>query len=153
MSVTTPTAHTVHQLRREGWHAEKVEQRLPIPGGRPVTKDWGGFGDILACHPLRGILLVQATSRPNIRARILKASQPDIIGASKVAPAVLRPNPIRLALLMWLRSGGHFEVWGWDKAPAVTGKRGRAVRVKKYVASLTPGGALEFIEQEEPPCP
>lgn len=108
MSAPSPTARTVQTLRASGWIADRVEQRLPIPGGRPVTKDAFGFGDVLAAHPMYGTLLVQATSRPNVNARITKATRAD--GADGV-----RPNPIRLNLLTWLRAGGRFEVWGWFK--------------------------------------
>lgn len=111
----TPTARSIQTLRSMGFLADKVEQRLPIPGGRPVTRDAFGFGDILACHPQGGILLVQATSRPNVNHRVTKVTADQILGKSKAQgnPA-LRPNPVRLNLLAWLRAGGRFEVWGWD---------------------------------------
>ena len=91
----SPTARTMAQLRLEGWIAEKVEQRLPIPG-RFVTRDMGGFGDILAWKPGEGILAVQATSASNVPAHAVKAA----------GLKTLRP---------WLEAGGRFEIWGWAK--------------------------------------
>jgi hypothetical protein len=118
VSATTPTALSVHWLRDHGWIADKVEQRLPIPGAKfPTTKDAFGFGDILAAHPSAGVLLVQATSRPNVNARITKVTADQILGKSRSslrAPS-LRPNPVRLNLLAWLLAGGRFEVWGWSR--------------------------------------
>lgn len=135
MSVASPTARTVTLLRARGYIATRVEQRLPIPGGRPVTRDAFGFGDILACKPDCGVLLVQATSRSHVNARIKKAIDSDIVGSSVSAP-VLRPNPVRLNLSMWLRSGGRFEIWGWAKGgPKGEPKRWTCRRVVVLVHS------------------
>lgn len=143
MSAQTPTARSMVRLRADGYIATKVEQRIPIPGGRPVTRDAFGFGDILACHPTKGILLVQATSRPNVSARVTKATAPEIVGASKVAP-MTRENPLRLNLLAWLHAGGHFEVWGWYRY-----KKGRWAR-RIVRVEISPSGLLRCEDAPDP---
>ena len=93
----SPTARTLIHLRRRGYTADPVERFVAGAGaqGRGIRRDWGRFGDVLACHPgRREILIVQATSRPNVGARLAKS----------------RAQP---ALAAWLAAGGRFEVHGW----------------------------------------
>lgn len=148
MSVATPTAVSVTALREHGWIADKVEQKLPIPG-KTVTKDAFGFGDILAAHPTQGILLVQATSRPNVNARIQKVTALDILGAGKDHP-VLKPNPVRLNLITWLHGGGRFEIWGWDRATP-RGETRRRLRLRRIVFGFSEQHSLGWQEQEGMP--
>lgn len=90
----SPTARTLHLLRREGYLPAVVERWLP---GANVRQDLWGFGDVLAVHPVaRAFLIVQATTLPNIASRLNKA----------------RALP---ALAAWLQAGGAFEVHGWVK--------------------------------------
>ena len=138
MPPASPTARTLATLRAMDYLAEKVEQRLPIPG-RFVTRDFGGFGDILAAHPGRGILLVQATSRPNVNARINKITLADLPGKSPKHPA-MRMNPVRLNVIRWLAAGGRAEVWGWYKK----GSRWNYRRVLFFL----PDGALAWKDEE-----
>lgn len=97
----TPTARSLALLRDHGWLAEKVEQRLPIPG-QFVTRDAFGFGDILAVRFGTGgsaIALVQATSSSNLSARVKKATT----------------GPVADGLRTWLSAGGKFLLFGWGK--------------------------------------
>lgn len=150
MSVSTPTAVSVNALRDDNWIADKVEQRLPIPGAKfPTTKDAFGFGDILAAHPQKGILLVQATSRPNVNARIQKVTAADILGTSRAkgGPPVLRQNPVRLKLITWLHAGGRFEIWGWDRGTP-RGETKRRLRLRRIVFGFSAEHTLGWQEQE-----
>jgi hypothetical protein len=88
----TPTARTLDHLRRAGFIAEVVERWIPRAN---IRKDFLGCVDIIAFHRSRpGIVGVQATSLPNVAARLTKAKG--------------RPE-----LAAWLRAGGQFQVWGW----------------------------------------
>ena len=98
----SPTQRTLAALRKDGWTAEVVERWIP---GANIRRDLWGFGDILAMHPGRGNLIVQATTTPHV---------PDRIAKLLAAPA----------LLCWLLVSphNHVEVWGWAKRGA-RGKR------------------------------
>lgn len=108
----TPSARTLEHLRKRGYFADKVEQRLTIPPKRLpdgklqeffVTRDVFGFGDLLALKPPPdgGILMVQVTSRDNVNNHITKLTDPEIFH--------------RLAA--WL-AFARFEIHGWDKGGA-----------------------------------
>jgi hypothetical protein len=103
--MTSPTARTLGLLRASGYVAEAVERWIPRAN---VRRDLFGVADVLAIHPHRrpAFLLVQATSRGNVSARVRKAQG-------------------RVELAAWLRAGGAFEVWGWFR----TGKRWDVRRV------------------------
>ena len=93
-SSTSPSSRSLSFLRHEGFLVDVVERWII---GANVRKDLFGFGDLLACHLQdRTITIVQATSASNVAARLTKAK--------KLA-----------SLLIWLRSGGRFEVHGWSK--------------------------------------
>jgi hypothetical protein len=93
----SPTARSLNILRRDGFLADVVERFIAGAGehGQGIRRDWGHFGDILACHPgRREILLVQATTASNTAARLAKSKG--------------RPE-----LAVWLQAGGRFEVHSW----------------------------------------
>ena len=96
----SPTARSLQELRKQGYVAEVVERRLPIPG-KFVTQDFLGGIDILAISE-RVILGVQATTDSNMSSHITKAA-----------------NEPRLRV--WLKAGGQFQIWAWGKH----GKRGK----------------------------
>jgi hypothetical protein len=90
----TPTGRTLNELRRLGFTAEVVERWLPRAN---LRKDLFGCADVLAARSAdRLLLLIQATSWPNVAARVAKSQR-------------------SAGLAAWLRSGGRFEVWGWAK--------------------------------------
>jgi hypothetical protein len=98
----TPTARTLDALRRTGYIACVVERWIESKG---IRVDAFNFADILAARPAdRRITLIQATTLPNVSARITK----------------IRSKPEASA---WIKSGGIIEVWGWIK-------RGNRWRVK-----------------------
>lgn len=84
---------SIKKLEAEGWTCCTVEQRLPHCF---ITRDAYNFGDILACSPLRGIMLVQATGGGNGPARIAKIKAEAKAG-------------------IWLASGGRIIVHDWRK--------------------------------------
>jgi hypothetical protein len=89
----SPTARSLKLLRDAGWLAGVVESWVPVAN---VRRDLFGFGDIIAIHKAEpGVLLVQATTRPNIGARAKKARA-------------------LATLAIWLRDPGRrFEIWGF----------------------------------------
>jgi hypothetical protein len=92
----TPMSLTLNHLRRHGYVADVVERWLPHTNRR---RDLFGCIDIVAVDRREpGIVGVQATSLPNVAARLGKARA--------------RPE-----LAVWLRAGGRFEVWGWVRRP------------------------------------
>jgi hypothetical protein len=95
----TPTQRTLAKLREEGWTAAIVEKWNPHA---KIRQDMGGFADILAWAPNRGVLAVQATSGSNVAAHVTK------LCAVPTVPA-------------WLLSPARLEIWGWRKV----GPRGK----------------------------
>jgi hypothetical protein len=88
----TLTARSLKLLRDSG-HVAGVVERFIAQANKRV--DLFGFADLLAVHRGEpGVLLVQATTRPNIGARVKKAKA-------------------LATLAVWLKNGGRFEVWGW----------------------------------------
>lgn len=97
----TPTARTLAYLRGDlGMQAEVVER---WNAHAKIRQDLFGFADVLAASEDRGILAVQATSTPNVSARIHK----------------IRDEP---RVYPWLAAGGRVWVIGWAKRGA-RGKR------------------------------
>lgn len=117
----SPTARTLKALRDAGWTAEKVEQRLPIPG-RYVTRDMGGFADGISWKPGLGILAWNATSGANVAAHVNKYND---------EPGKLRD---------WLLAGGQFQIWGWRLAGA-RGER-KTWQVRRVGFQVDPAGRL-----------
>lgn len=89
----SPTARSLEALRKDGYLAERVEQRVPVIN---TSRDFLGIIDLIAVKSGCPILGVQATSGSNVAARVRKA--------------LASPG-----LAVWLAAGGVFEVWGWAK--------------------------------------
>src|SRR4051794_7045540 len=88
----TPAARSLKYLRKEGFIACAIERWIPVAN---IHADAFGFGDLLAAHPERKIvLLAQSTSIDHVAHRLTKAKG--------------KPE-----LAAWLRAGGTFEVHGW----------------------------------------
>ena len=99
-------------LEADGWTVERVEQTIPRTF---IKRDFGGFADLIAYSPSRGIMAIQATGGGNMAAR-----------ASKT-----RTEP-RSAL--WLASGGRIQIHDWRK------RAGRKLR-ECVVLEITNDGA------------
>jgi hypothetical protein len=109
----TPECYTL--LKRFGYTYEPVERRIPGGPGGPytVTKDFGGFADILAWRPVSvreiiselegfvftGVLAIQACSHSTLAAHITKVTQG--LPSEKLASFLL--------------AGNRFEVWAFPE--------------------------------------
>lgn len=93
MAKPTPTAKAIQELRAQGYDAEKVEQRLPIPG-RFVTRDLFQCIDVIAMKPGAPLRGIQVTTRDHVNHRMVKAE------ASRKAR-------------IWVSTGNSFEIWGY----------------------------------------
>ncbi len=91
MAKQSPTAKALKELRLQGWMAEVVEKRLPIPG-KFVTRDLFNCIDIIAMRYGEPVLAVQVTSRTNVNARLTKSKE---------------------SALVWVSTKNRFEVWGY----------------------------------------
>lgn len=89
MKKLRPDTRTVRYLTEDGWYADIVERRT----GR-VSHDWLGIADVVAVHPDRGVLAVQATSASHVADRVRKCEDSDAL-------PVLRKCNISV------------QVWGW----------------------------------------
>ena len=120
----SPTSRTLKRLRADGWTAAVTERWNHYAR---IRQDLFGFIDVLAIHPERGTLAVQATSGSNLSARVAKiATEP--------------------RALTWLYAGrGHhmIEVWAWRKLKVKRG--GKAVRWVPKTLRITLG---ELIHKE-----
>ncbi len=102
----TPTARSLKVLRDDGWTAGVVERFNRFA---KVRNDLLGCIDIVAVHPDRGILGVQACSDGGTRGS-------DV--GTHVTKALAEPR-----LATWLQAGGKFEVWGWGKRGAAGARK------------------------------
>lgn len=89
----SPTRLTLDECERRGWTAQVVEQWIPHTF---ITRDFIGVIDIIAFSPSAGIIGIQATDSTSHSKRVNKALE--------------EPRLVR-----WLKSGGKFAVWSWDK--------------------------------------
>lgn len=114
-----PTQRSLELLRRSGWRVCVVEQKVHIPGKGPfvkVTRDAFGFGDLLAIREgIPGAFMVQVTVRSHTNDHITKVMD-DTMETRKGERV---PNKIRDNLIVWLRAGNRFEIYGWFKKKEV----------------------------------
>lgn len=101
----SPTSRSLEECRKRGWLAHVVEKWIPHTRRR---LDAFGFGDVLVMDGRPGSLLIQATSTPNMAARVTKIREE----CAEAARA-------------WLAAGNRIEVWGWAK-------RGKAGERKRW---------------------
>lgn len=114
--MSSPTERTLAYLKKGAYIAQVVERWNPYAR---IRVDLFGVIDVIAMHPLVGIIGIQTTSGSNAAARVTKAL-----------------NEPRL--LQWLICGGHFSVWSWSKRKI--GKRSRwTVRRCPITAAMIEG--------------
>jgi len=116
--MSSPTSRTVQELKRTGWTAQIVEKWIPQAKRRV---DLFGVGDVLAIREGQAPLMVQTTTGDHVAARILKA---------KAEPR----------LVLWLRCGCSFEVWGWRKGGPMGSRKLWTLTVRHLV--LGEGGEI-----------
>ncbi len=96
----TPTARSLKEMRARGYHCAVVEKWNSFA---KIRIDLFGFGDILCFKKDEsGVIAIQATSSPNISARLKKISENKYVDD-------------------WLRAGNRLIVHGW----ALRGERGK----------------------------
>lgn len=96
----SPTARSLAKLRKEGWLAEVIERFIP---GINIRKDYAGWADILALHPERGeVLLVQTTTKHNLKSRINKITNSDTIG-------IVRKCGVLVHCHGWFKKGNRWQ--------------------------------------------
>ena len=104
--MTSTAARTITELRKKGYIAGNVEKYNTFSHKR---NDLFGFIDIVAVHPTKGVLMIQATSGSNVSARIKKIAE-----------------DYAQELLLLRLANVSVQVWGWRKTKV---KRfGKAVR-------------------------
>ena len=95
----TPTQRTLALYREMGYYIDIVERFIH---GAGVRRDYGGFADMIACHPLHGIVAVQSCAGSS------HAAHADKVGT---APG----------LIPWLDAGGKVQLCSWS----LRGARGK----------------------------
>lgn len=97
----TPTQLSIKRLKEQGYFVKVVETWNPWAR---IRQDLFGAIDIVAIKATEpGVIGIQATTTPNMNARITKAQALPAISA-------------------WVSAGNPFLVWGWAKQGA-RGKR------------------------------
>ena len=111
--MSSPTVHTLRELRQLGYLAAVVERWLP----RIEKKtDLFGIGDVLAVHPRdKTVLLVQCTTAAHVPDRLRRVQG--------------RPETRQL-----LAAGVAVEIWGWAKV----GEHWRCRKVSVQAKDLAP---------------
>jgi carbonic anhydrase len=95
----SPTQRTLDKLRSAGYIAEVVERWNPHAR---VRHDLFGFVDVLAVRDGE-VLAVQATSRSNVAARVIKVAEHPNVGA-------VRKAGIRIEVHGWAKmAGGRWD--------------------------------------------
>ena len=100
---TLPAQRTTEWHRKRGLRIGRVEQRIPIPGGMPVSRDLFGLFDYIALHGKDGIIGIQVTGWSNHSRHRLKA---------------LENEELRENVKDWLLSGQGVtkaQIWSWGK--------------------------------------
>lgn len=98
----SPTSRTLEELRKLGFEAGVVERR--VPNRWDITIDLFGCIDIVAAREGSGLFGIQATTGAHHAARRTKA--------------IAEPK-----LATWLKAGGRFEVWSWEKQGAAGARK------------------------------
>ena len=104
---TKPSAMwlTKERLKNDGATFDVVEQRIPTTF---ITRDFLGFADIVACTPSQGIVAIQVTSDGHSD----KSKTGSNVGARQTK-IECEPRAV-----VWMKSGGRIEVWGWGRKGA-----------------------------------
>lgn len=131
----TPTARSLAECRKRGWHAQVVEQTIPRTF---IKRDLFGVIDIIAVTPSKervgGLCCVykrpydckpgEYTCAECGTTNVIEPGH--IIGIQATSgtnhAARIEKSRAEPRLVAWLRAGGRFEVWSWAKQGA-RGKR------------------------------
>lgn len=109
----SPAARSLKLVRENGYIAEVVERWNPHV---KIRQDLFGIVDIVAVHPEKGWLLIQATSAPNLNAREKKISESEH--------------------LQTLLTHAAFEVHGWGEFQTDNGRKSWQCKIKKMLPEV-----------------
>lgn len=126
--MNSPTQRTLALLRKDGWTCAIVERWNPHAR---IRQDLYGFIDIVAIHPDRGILGVQACAGASHAARRTKIIQ--------------EPRA-----WLWRKAGGMIDVCSWSKKGAAGKRKMWEARIEHIAL-----GDLEVpavVTDQEMPC-
>ena len=119
----TPTQRTLKALREQGMIAGIVERWIPRIN---IRRDLFGILDIVALHPVRGVVGVQSTGQ-------------DFAG--HMAKMTVEK---RAECMAWLKTPGTaLELWGWSKLLVKRGGKARTWQPRVHV----------FTMEDFPPAP
>lgn len=107
--MATPTSRTLAYCKNQDWACGVVERFSPFSNTR---HDLFGCIDMIALDDRPGVLGIQATSTPNVSARVKKSMD-------------------QKELLTFLMKGNRFQVWGW-KGYRVKRKDGQWKKNKEW---------------------
>lgn len=126
--MSSPTSRTLELLREEGWTAQVVERWNPHSRTR---LDLFGCIDVIAVHPERGTLAVQACAVSSQAARVAK---------------VMDEWRMRICLA----AGWRVEVWAWGKRKKKRGGKAMRWHVTRTPITLDHDGLVkEVLSQVE----
>ena len=112
----TPTQRTLKALREQGMIAAVVEKWNAYAG---IRQDLFGIIDIIALHPVRGVVGVQSTGQ-------------DFAGHMTKMTVEKRDE-----CMAWLKTPGTaLELWGWRKLLKKPGGKARTWQPRVHVFTL-----------------
>ena len=127
MSKVSPTARSLAHCRKLRWPAGVVERWIAAV---QIRKDLFGCIDLVAIAD-GGILGIQATTGGN--------------HASRRTKAIAEPR-----LRAWLKAGGLFEVWSWEKQGSAGKRKLWQLRRERLELEHLPAPPAEPEEPEGP---
>lgn len=102
----SPTQRTIRELKNQGRMCGIVERFVNRPGGlHGIRIDLFGFGDIICCDRVRGIIAIQSCGQ-DFAGHYRKITEEEYVAGNAIE---------------WLRCGGSIELWGWRKILKVRG--------------------------------
>ena len=81
--MSSPTQRTLAHFRKLGFPLVEVVEKW-IPGAN-IRKDFAGFVDVIAIDEIGNVWAVQATSGPNVSARVKKITDSPMLAVLRLA--------------------------------------------------------------------
>lgn len=95
----TPTQRTLRELRNQGRLCGIVERFVNRPGKHGLRIDLFGFGDIIVCDRVDGIIAIQSCGQ-DFAGHYRKITENEYVANNAIE---------------WLRCRASIELWGWRK--------------------------------------
>ena len=106
----SPTQRTIRELKNQGRMCGIVERFINRPGTHGIRIDLFGFGDIICCDRVRGIIAIQSCGQ----------------GFAEHYRKITKDEYVANNAIEWLNCGGRIELWGWRK---ILKNRGGKLRI------------------------